>query len=408
MSRPRAAIHQDLIASKGGSPVRKSFLTFCSPRIEQDEIDEVTNCLRTGWLSTGPKVQQFEEDFKKYIGSQHAIAVNSCTGALHLALLAAGIGHGDEVITTPFTFAATTNAIEHVGAKPVFVDVDPATMNINVDLLKQKITRRTRAILPVHFAGRPCDMHTILALARKHELTVVEDAAHALEATYHGRKIGTLGDFTCFSFYATKNLTTGEGGMITTASAAAARKIRLFALHGMNRDAWSSYSDKGFKRYRIIAPGFKYNMMDIQAAIGIHQLRKIEAYLRIRESIWHRYDEAFRDLPVRLPALPQPGCRHARHLYTVVLNLGQLKVQRDQILEDLYNEGIGAGVHFISLHLHPYYIKNYGFKSGDFPQAASLSRRILSLPLSAKLTHEDVEDVITAFKKVLRYRWKAR
>jgi dTDP-4-amino-4,6-dideoxygalactose transaminase len=348
-------------------------------------------------------VERFEEGFRKYIGTTYAMGVSSCTAALHLSLLAVGIKQGDEVLTTPFTFAATTNAIELTGATPVFVDIDPITMNIDPDLLEERITKKTKAILPVHFAGRPCAMDRIIKIAKKHKLYVIEDAAHAVEAVHHGKKVGNIGDLTCFSFYATKNLVTGEGGMVTTREKEWADKIKLYALHGMSRGAWRRYSDKGFKRYQVIAPGYKYNMMDIEAAIGIHQLKKIEAYLKIRESISRTYDKAFQGMPFKTPAPPEPKTRHARHLYPIVLDLKKLKAPRDKILDDLYHEGIGAGVHFISLHLQPYYKKRYGFKSNDFPCAAAISNSILSLPLSAKLTPKDVQDVIHALTKIIRH-----
>jgi dTDP-4-amino-4,6-dideoxygalactose transaminase len=382
--------------------MHKNFLIFGSPRIEADEIREVVDSLKSGWLSSGPKVLRFEEDFKKYMATPHAVAVNSCTAALFLSLVAAKIDAGDEVITTPFTFAATANVILHRGAKPVFVDVDPVTMNIDAESIEKKITSRTKAIVPVHFAGRPCNMNLILKLAKKHRLLVIQDAAHALETRYHGKKIGALGDLSAFSFYATKNLTTGEGGMVTTSRRKWAEMIQVLASQGMTRGAWRRYSDKGFKQYRIIVPGFKFNMMDMQAALGIHQLRKIEAYLKIREKVWETYDKAFENLPLRTPARAETGTRHARHLYTILLDLPVLKIGRDAFQQELYNLGIGTGVHFVSLHLHPYYRKAFKFKKDDFPNASFLSERTLSLPLSAKLNGRDIDRVISSVKKVVR------
>ena len=382
--------------------MRKEFLIFGSPKIEQEDIDEVVDSLKSGWISTGPKVAKFEALFKDYIGSKHALALNSCTAGLHLSMIIAGLKPGDEVITTPMTFGATANAILHSSAKPVFVDINLPGMNIDPDSIEEKITPKTKAILPVHFAGRPCNMKKIKEISKKHQLIIIEDAAHALEATYHGHKIGTIGDLTVFSFYVTKNLVTGEGGMITTDNATYAEKIQTYALHGMSKGAWKRYSDEGFKHYRIVYPGFKYNMMDIQAALGIHQLKRIEKYLLRREQIWQRYDDAFQNLPLETPPPPEENTRHARHLYSILLRLEELKADRDTIQQALYQENIGTGIHFISLHLHPYYQETYGYKRDDFPNAAYVSERTISLPLSARLTDEDVDDVIQAVTKVLK------
>jgi dTDP-4-amino-4,6-dideoxygalactose transaminase len=382
--------------------MRKDFLIFGSPKIEQEEIDEVVDSLKSGWISTGPKVAKFEALFRDYIGSRHALALNSCTAGLHLSMIVAGLKPGDEVITTPMTFGATGNAIIHSDAKPVFVDINLPTMNIDPDSIEEKINPKTKAILPVHLAGRPCQMRKIKEIAQKHHLLLIEDAAHALEATYHGQKIGTIADLTVFSFYVTKNLVTGEGGMITTDNDTYAEKIQIYALHGMSKGAWKRYSDEGFKHYRIVYPGFKYNMMDIQAALGIHQLQRIEKYLMRREEIWKRYDDAFQHLPLEIPLLPEENTRHARHLYTILLRLEELKADRDTIQQALYQENIGTGIHFISLHLHPYYQETFGYKRDDFPNAAYVSERTISLPLSAKLTDEDVNDVIKAVTNVLK------
>jgi len=382
--------------------MRKDFLIFGSPKIEQEEIDEVVDSLKSGWISTGPKVAKFEALFKDYIGSKHALALNSCTAGLHVSMIAAGLKPGDEVVTTPMTFGATGNSIIHSGAKPVFVDINLSTMNINPDSIEEKITPKTKALLPVHLAGRPCQMKKIKDIAQKHHLLLIEDAAHALEAIYHGEKIGTIGDLTVFSFYVTKNLVTGEGGMITTDNDTYAEKIQIYGLHGMSKGAWKRYSDEGFKHYKIVYPGFKYNMMDLQAALGIHQLQRIEKYLMRREEIWERYDEAFQHLPLETPPPPEKDTKHARHLYTILLRLEELKADRDSIQQALYQENIGTGIHFISLHLHPYYKKTFGYKRDDFPNAAYVSERTISLPLSAKLTDEDVNDVIKAVTKVLK------
>ncbi len=381
--------------------MRKDFLVFGSPLIGQEEIDEVVDSLKSGWLSTGPKVARFEALFKNYIGSGYALALNSCTAGLHLSMIVAGLKEGDEVITTPMTFGATANAILHSRAKPVFVDITLPSMNINPGNIEAQITDKTKAIVPVHFAGRPCDMKSIKEIAQKHHLIIIEDAAHALEATYHGQKVGTIGDLTVFSFYVTKNLVTGEGGMITTANSTYAEKIQTYALHGMSKGAWKRYSDEGFKHYRIVYPGFKYNMMDIQAALGIHQLLKIESSLKRRDEIWHRYDDAFQNLPLDIPPPPEENTTHARHLYTILLKLDELTADRDTIQQALYEENIGTGIHFIALHLHPYYQETLGYKRSDYPNATYVSDRTISLPLSAKLTDEDVTDVIKAVTKVL-------
>jgi dTDP-4-amino-4,6-dideoxygalactose transaminase len=381
--------------------MRKDFLVFGSPLIGQDEIDEVVDSLKSGWLSTGPKVARFEALFKNYIGADYALALNSCTAGLHLSMIVAGLKEGDEVITTPMTFGATANAILHSRAKPVFVDITLPGMNINPGNIEVEITDKTKAIVPVHFAGRPCDMKRIKEIAQKHQLIIIEDAAHALEATYHGQKVGTIGDLTVFSFYVTKNLVTGEGGMITTGNGTYADMIQTYALHGMSKGAWKRYSDEGFKHYRIVYPGFKYNMMDMQAALGIHQLSKTEIYLKRRDEIWHRYDDALQTLPLDIPPPPEENTRHARHLYTILLRLDDLTADRDTIQQALYEENIGTGIHFIALHLHPYYQETFGYKRSDYPNATYVSDRTISLPLSAKLTDEDVTDVINAVTKVL-------
>jgi dTDP-4-amino-4,6-dideoxygalactose transaminase len=384
--------------------VDSDFIVFGSPRIEEEEIAEVVDSLRSGWLSTGPKVGRFEEMFRQYVGARHAIALNSCTAGLHLLLLAAGVGAGDEVITTPVTFAATANVMVHVGARPVFVDVDADTMNLDPLEVKRALEvrgDRVKAIMVVHLAGRPCSMQPIWELARDRKLLLLEDAAHATEAWYKGRKVGRLGDGAAFSFYVTKNLVTGEGGMVTTDRDDWAERIRILSLHGMSKGAWRRYSATGFAHYEILYPGYKYNMMDLQAALGIHQLARLGPFLKRREEIWRAYDEAFADLPVKLPPPPEDDTVHARHLYTPLLALERLAVDRDAIIEALRQEGVGSGVHFQSLHLQPFYRKAFGYKTGDFPWAEEISRRTLSLPLSAKLTDGQVERIISTFRKVL-------
>jgi len=393
-----------LPAMAGGKPVRDTYLIFGNPVIEQSEIDDVADSLRSGWLGTGPKVKRFETAFRDYVGAKYAIAVNSCTAALHLSLLAIGLEPGDEVITTPMTFTATAAAVIHAGAKPVFADIDRQTMNIDSEAVESRITEKTKAIVPVHFAGRPCDMQSIMRLSQHHGLKIVEDAAHAIETEAQGRKVGSIGDLTCFSFYVTKNIVTGEGGMVTTENCNYADRIKILALHGMTKDAWHRFGDEGFKHYQVIYPGFKYNMMDIQAAIGYNQLQRIEKYSLRREAIWQQYNESFKDLPVIKPSDDMlPGDRHARHLYTLLLKLEELKITRDQFMDALHKENIGTGVHYIALHLHPYYSEKYDLKRGMFPNAEYISDRTVSLPLSAKLTDGDVENVIEAVHKILNH-----
>jgi dTDP-4-amino-4,6-dideoxygalactose transaminase len=382
-------------------PPRTSFLVFGAPRIERDEIDEVVQCLESGWVGTGPRAARFEEDFARYKGVPRAVAVNSCTAALHLSVLAAGIGPGDEVITTPMTFCATINAIIHAGATPVLADVDPVTKNVDPAQVERKITARTRAIVPVHFGGYPCDMDPLLALAERHGLRVIEDCAHAIEAEYRGRKTGTFGDFGCFSFYVTKNIITGEGGMIVARSEDALARIKVLALHGMSRDAWKRFGDSGYKHYQVVDCGFKYNMMDLQAAIGIHQLRRIERCWERRRVIWRRYDEAFAGLPLDLPAAPVPWVRHAYHLYAVQLREREAGLTRDAFLEEMTRRKIGVGVHYLAACDQPYYQERFRWAPQDYPVASDVGRRTVSLPLSPRLTDEDVEDVVDAVRSVL-------
>jgi len=381
--------------------MRNSFLVFGSPRIEEEEIQEVVHSLRTAWLGTGPKVAKFEEMFREYIGADYAVAVHSCTAALHLSMIVAGVKEGDEVITTPMTFCATTNSVIHTGATPVLADIDRNTLCISPGELKKKITSRTKAIIPVHFAGRACAMDEILSIANRANANVINDAAHSIETEYDEKKIGTLGSMTAYSFYATKNIVTGEGGMITTNDKDIADKLKIFALHGMTKDAWKRFSDSGYKHYEVVYPGFKYNMMDMQAAIGIHQLKRIEEYSERRKQIWETYMHAFSDLPVFLPSPIEKNTRHALHLFTLLLDIDNLKITRDEFMNLLHKENIGSGVHYTALHLHPYYRERFGYQRGDFPNTEFVADRTISIPLSAKLTNEDVDDVITAVRKIL-------
>ena len=357
--------------------------------------------MRSGWLGTGPKVARFEKDFAAYQGVQHVAAVNSCTAALHLSLLAAGLKPGDEVITTPMTFCATVNAIIHAGAVPVLADIDPVTLNIDPAQIERKLTSRTRAILPVHFAGRPCEMDAICAIAQKHDLILIEDCAHSIETEYKGRKAGTFGDFGCFSFYVTKNIVTGEGGMVLCKKEENAARVKTLALHGMSKDAWKRFSDEGYKHYYVTECGFKYNMMDLQAAIGIHQLKKIDRCWEKRREIWKKYNDAFRGLPIGIPADPAPDTKHAHHLYTVFIDEAKAGVSRDGFLNAMTAHKIGVGVHYLSVPEHPYYQKTFGWKPEDYPNAMRIGRQTVSLPISPKLSASDTDDVISAVTEII-------
>jgi dTDP-4-amino-4,6-dideoxygalactose transaminase len=376
--------------------MRGEFLPFAAPLLGDEEIDEVVHCLRSGWLTTGLKVKQFEREFAEFTGAKHALAVNSCTAALHLALEALGVGPGDEVITTPMTFTATAAVIEHLGARPVLADCAADTLNIDPAQIERRLSPRTRAILPVHFAGQACDMDAIGAIARDAGVPVVEDAAHAIPTRYHGRLVGTLSDVTCFSFYATKNITTGEGGMVTTDRDDVADRMRLMHLHGMSKDAWKRYTQNGSWAYEILAPGFKYNLTDIAAAIGIHQLRKCESFHRRRLTIANQYDAAFADLPgITIPRVEDRE-GHGWHLYVLQIDAERFGIGRDAFIDQLIARNIGVSVHFIPLHVHPYYRDRYGLEPGDFPNAWSAYQRIVSLPIYARMTDDDVRDVIDA------------
>jgi dTDP-4-amino-4,6-dideoxygalactose transaminase len=385
-------------------PVRTKdkFLVFGSPAIEDAEISEVVASMKSGWLGTGPKVARFEEDFKKYKGSAYAVAVNSCTAALHLSMLAANLNPGDEVITSAMTFCATVNAIIHAGLTPVLADIDPVTMNIDPKQVKARITEKTRAIVPVHFAGRSCNMDAIMEIAREYDLKVIEDCAHAIETEYYGRKVGTFGDFGCFSFDVTKNVVTGEGGMILANNEESATQIKTLALHGMSGDAWKRFSDEGYKHYFVVECGFKYNMMDLQAAIGIHQLQRVEQYWKRRQQVWQRYNEAFAGLPIDLPAESEPQSRHAYHLYTIMVDKEKCGISRDAFQSAMTRENIGVGTHYLSIPEHPYYRQTFGWEPENSPNAMRIGRQTVSLPISAKLAHDDVEDVIKAVQKIIR------
>jgi dTDP-4-amino-4,6-dideoxygalactose transaminase len=380
---------------------RENFLVYGAPQFSEAEIAEVVATLRSGWVGTGPKVAKFEDRFKAYKDAETAVAVGSCTAALHLSLLGAGLRPGDEVITSALTFCATVNAIIHSGATPVLADVDPATMNICPHSVGQKITNRTRAILPVHFAGLPCEMNELTDLADRHSLRIIEDCAHATEATYHDKPVGTIGDFGCFSFYVTKNVVTAEGGMVTARHIDDARKIKRLALHGMNHDAWRRYSDEGFKHYQVTECGFKYNMTDIQAALGIHQLAAIDKNWLRRQEIWQQYNEALAGLPVTLPSAPEEHLRHAYHLYPILIDEEKTGISRDAFIAAMTQANIGVGVHYLSIPEHSYYHDTFGWNPEDYPAATKIGRQTVSLPLSPFLTSEDIADVIHAVTHLL-------
>jgi dTDP-4-amino-4,6-dideoxygalactose transaminase len=380
--------------------MRNKYLVFGSPIIEDEEISEVVNTLKSGWIGSGPKVSRFEDEFKEYIGSKYAVAVSSCTAGLHLSMLALGIEMDDEVLVPAMTFAATANAVIHAGAKPVLVDVDKRDMTIHPEDIKNKITKKTRAIIPVHFAGRSCEIDAINEIAENYNLKIIHDAAHAIETEYHGKRIGTYNDIANFSFYVTKNISTAEGGMVTTNDEEIANKIKIYGLHGMSKDAWKRFSDDGYKHYQVVYPGFKYNMTDIQASLGLAQMKKINKFYNRREVIWKRYKERLKNLPLILPPDPEPDTKHAYHLFTILVDTNKTNLTRDKVLQNLHEKNIGTGVHYLALHYHPFYQEKYGYKIGDFPNAEFISDRTFSIPFSAKLTDEDVEDVITALHEV--------
>ncbi len=381
------------------------FLPFHLPEIGEDEIQSVVATLRSGWLTTGPKVKQFEQEFAERIGTRYAIALNSCTAALHLALEAIGIAEGDEVIVPTMTFTATAEVVAYFKARPVLVDCQWDTLNIDVEKIEGAITSKTKAIIPVHFAGQPCEMARILEIARRHHLKVIEDAAHAIPARYRGKMIGTIGDITCFSFYATKNITTGEGGIATTDNPEWEKRMRIMSLHGLTRDAWRRFTAEGSWFYEIDSAGYKYNMMDIAAALGIPQLRKCDQSWEIRQHYAALYDEGFKDLPgLHVPHVAK-DVQHAWHLYVVQLDLARLRIERNEVIGLLKKNDIGVSVHFIPLHLHPYYRRTYGYDPEEFPVATAVYERIISLPIYPKMTEDDVQHVIQVVRGIVeQYR----
>jgi len=406
-------------ASNAQEAIRESFLPYASPSIGEEEIAEVADSLRSGWISTGPKTRRFQDQFREYIGSKHAVAVNSCTAGLHIALTALDVGPGDEVVLPTLTFCSSANVVVHLGARPVLVDVGE-DFNVAPEAIEAAITSRTKAIMPVHYGGQACDLDAIYALAARYNLPVVEDAAHAVGSTYHGHRIGSdalglssagrLGQgvrvITAFSFYATKNMTTGEGGMITTADDDLAEHMRLLALHGMSRDAWKRYTSAGSWYYEVVMAGYKDNMTDIQAALGIHQLRRLDDFITTRQRYARLYDEAFTDLQeVETPVI-RSNRNHVYHLYVLRLALDRLTIDRTQFIKALKAHNIGTSVHFIPVHLHPFYREHFGYRQGDLPQAEAIYDHIVSLPLYPRMTETDVYDVIQAVRHIVTTKRK--
>ena len=380
--------------------MRSEYLPFHVPSVGQDEIDEVVDVLRSGWLTTGSRVKRFEEEFAAYVGAPYAVALNSGTAALHLGPAAMDLQPGDEVLVPANTFTATAEVVTYLGGVPVIVDCRRDTFNLDEEALEEKVTSRTRAIIPVHIAGQPCEMGNIMEVARHHGLRVLEDAAHALPAKYDGKIVGTIGDVTAFSFYATKTITTGEGGMATTSDHEYARRMGMLSLHGISHDAWKSYTADGSWYYEVLEAGFKYNMTDVAAAMGVHQLKKANVFWERRAQIAAQYDKAFADLPpVHTPTV-LPNLQHAWHLYIILLDLEMLTIDRSRFVQLLKEHNIGASVHFIPLHLHPFYQRAYGYEPGNFPNAEWVYERCISLPIYPGMSDQDVSDVVEAVQGI--------
>jgi dTDP-4-amino-4,6-dideoxygalactose transaminase len=382
--------------------MRKNYLVFGQPSIEQDEVNEILDSLNSSWLGTGPKVARFENDFKKFKNCEFAASVNSGTAALHLSLRVLNLVPGDEVIAPAMTFCATINAIIHSGAIPVLADIDPETLNIDPEDVERKITTRTKALIIVHFAGRPCNMEAIMSIAQRHKLKIIEDCAHAVEAEYNGQKTGTFGDFGCFSFYVTKNITTGEGGMVIGTNKELISRIKILSLHGLSHDAWKRFSDEGYVHYYVEEAGFKYNMIDLLAAIGIHQLKRIENSWKRRSEIWDKYLRELSSLPIGLPLKSDSAIKHSYHLFTIRINKKNSGITRDDFLKEFHKRNIGCGVHYLSIPEHPYYKKTFIWKPEDYPHAYKYGRETVSIPLSPKLSDDDTDDVISAIKEIIK------
>ncbi len=399
-------------ALEGGKATREKFIPFGSPIVEEEAIASVVETLRSGWIGTGPKVKEFEKQMSAHLGIKHSHAMNSCTAALHIALLALGIGAGDEVIVPDLTFCATINCVLYAGAKPVIVDIDPKTYNICTDAIEKAISPKTKAIIAVDLAGFPINIKAIKAIADKHKLFFVEDTAHAVESKYEGVITGSKADIACYSFYVNKNLTTAEGGLLAHSNDNLTEIIQQTALHGLSADAWKRFSSSGFKPYEVVTLGYKYNMTDIQAALGIAHLAKINEYWERRNQVWQRYNEGLSGLALKLPpdlqdaSYTNSSYKHARHLYIINLELESLKCDRDQILQAMQAEGIGCGIHYKALHEHKYYRETLDINYDSLPHSSKLSSRILSLPIFPKLSDTDIDDVIAATRKVFKYYQK--
>ena len=391
----------DRLALDGGSPYRETWLPFHKPCIEEDEIAEVVDTLRGGWLTTGPRAKRFEKEFAEYVGAKYAVAVNSATAAMHLALDAIGLKPEDEVIVPAYTFTATAEVVMYFGAKPVIVDVEPQTMTIDPAAVEAAITERTKAIMPVDLAGVPCDYEPLIEHARRNNLVVIGDSAHAIPTRYKGQMIGTVADITAFSFYVTKPLATGEGGMLVTDNQEWAERAQVMSLHGMSRDAWKRHTSEGSWFYEVVAPGYKYNLTDVAAALGLRQLAKQDRFMAERLAIVEKYHAAFREIPEIEAPSDQPYGDSSWHLYLLKLNLDRLTVDRAEVIKALNAENIGTSVHFIPLHLHPSYKERYGFTPDSFPVAYQEYRRVISLPIFPGMTPQDVDDVIGAVRKVV-------
>lgn len=390
-------------AIEGGNPVRDQYLVFGKPKIGESEINEVCKVLKSGWIGTGPYVNKFEEKIKNYIGCKHAIAVNSCTAALHLSLLCNNIGKGDEIIVTPLTFAATVNVIEHVNAKPVFIDIENNSYNIDAEKIEAEITSKTKAIMPVHFGGLPCDMEPIYKIAKKRNLIVIEDAAHAIGSEYHSKKIGSSGNPTCFSFYPTKNITAIEGGIVCINNDDIAEKIKIYSNHGLSKNAWQRFSKEGAKTYEVIYPGYKYNMPDVNAAIAIKQLEQIEKIIETRTKYANLYMNAFKDSElIELPP-DKRDRKNVWHLFSILLKVEKLKITRNQFISALDKEGVGSGIHYSAIHQQPYYLKKYGHEKYNLKRAEYVSERTISIPLQSSMSEQDIFDVINAVEKLLEF-----
>lgn len=381
----------------------EKFLPIAKPDISEAEIADVVETLRSGWLTYGPKTQQFEAEFAQSVGTEHAVGLNSCTAALHLALLGAGIGPGDEVITTPLTFCATANVIVHVGASPILADVSEDDLNLDPQAVAAKITPRTRAIMPMHYGGQPCRMDQLLDLARAHDLVVVEDAAHAAGASYNGRPIGSVGDATAFSFYPIKNMTTSEGGMLTTNNSTIAEKARILRKHGLSTDAWKRHTLEGSSLYDVIAPGFNYSMTDVQAALGRGQLKRLPNMNAARSRLAQRYSDGLGSIAELETPSTRSDLVHAWHLYPIRLKLEMLSKDRNQFESELRNRSIGTAVNFIPIHYHSYYREGFGFHKGDYPVAERAFDRLISLPLFPTMTNADVDRVVDAIEDIVEH-----